>query len=358
MTADTVGGVWTYALELAAALQPHGVEIALATMGTRLSPGQRAELACCGNVTLFESAYDLEWMNDPWEDVDRAGEWLLEIAARFRPDLVHLNGYSHAALDWNVPVVVVAHSCVLSWWRAVLGEEAPSSYDEYARRVAAGLRAATAVIAPTAAMLSSLREEYGADLDGHVIPNAIRHDLFAPAPKRPVIFAAGRIWDEAKNLRMLDRIAPRLRWPIEVAGEVVHPNGHVVEIDNLHSLGRLTRGRLAARLASAAIYASPARYEPFGLSPLEAGLCGAALVLGDIPSLREIWQDAALFVSPDDEEGTVQTLSGLIANTVRREELGLRARHRALEFRPDKMAAAYREVYAGCLSNVEAEVTG
>ncbi len=31
----------------------------------------------------------------------------------------------------------------------------------------------------------------------------------------------------------------------------------------------------------------PARYEPFGLSVLEAALSGCALVLGDIPSLRE-----------------------------------------------------------------------
>jgi hypothetical protein len=33
MTADTVGGVWTYALELAAGLGEHGVEVAIATMG-------------------------------------------------------------------------------------------------------------------------------------------------------------------------------------------------------------------------------------------------------------------------------------------------------------------------------------
>ena len=33
----------------------------------------------------------------------------------------------------------------------------------------------------------------------------------------------------------------------------------------------------------------PARYEPFGLSILEAALSGCALVLGDLPSLRELW---------------------------------------------------------------------
>ncbi|MEB3829625.1 glycosyltransferase [Phormidium sp. CCY1219] len=51
--------------------------------------------------------------------------------------------------------------------------------------------------------------------------------------------------------------------------------------------------------ARAAIYAFPARYEPFGLSVLEAALSGCALVLGDIPRLREMWGDAAVFANPD-----------------------------------------------------------
>ena len=79
MTADTVGGVWTYALELARALEPHGVEIALATMGARLSAAQRAEVARLANVEVFDSGFKLEWMDEPWRDVEAAGWWLLEL---------------------------------------------------------------------------------------------------------------------------------------------------------------------------------------------------------------------------------------------------------------------------------------
>ena len=125
MTADTVGGVWTYALELIRALPQ--IEFALATMGAPISPAQRAEAAELANVTLFPSTYALEWMNEPWQDVDDAGDWLLGIARDFRPDVVHLNGYAHAALDWPAPVIVVAHSCVLSWWSAVKNCAAPAA---------------------------------------------------------------------------------------------------------------------------------------------------------------------------------------------------------------------------------------
>jgi glycosyltransferase involved in cell wall biosynthesis len=119
MTVDPIGGVWTYAIELARALEAHGIEIALASMGAHLTPEQYQQVLARKNLRLFESGYRLEWMVDPWDDVDRAGDWLLKIAERFRPDLVHLNGYSHATLSWDAPVLVVAHSCVLSWWHAV-----------------------------------------------------------------------------------------------------------------------------------------------------------------------------------------------------------------------------------------------
>ncbi|NJL95480.1 MAG: glycosyltransferase family 4 protein [Anaerolineae bacterium] len=41
MTTDTIGGVWTYSLELARALPPAGITINLATMGAPLRPEQR-----------------------------------------------------------------------------------------------------------------------------------------------------------------------------------------------------------------------------------------------------------------------------------------------------------------------------
>src|SRR4051794_9242036 len=119
MTADAVGGVWTFALELARALEEHGCEIVLAMMGPSMTRSQRAQVRRRRNITVLEGKYRLEWMDGPWVEVDQAGDWLLGLASHYRPDLAHLNGYTHAALDWNIPVVITAHSCVCSWWRAV-----------------------------------------------------------------------------------------------------------------------------------------------------------------------------------------------------------------------------------------------
>jgi glycosyltransferase involved in cell wall biosynthesis len=100
----------------------------------------------------------------------------------------------------------------------------------------------------------------------------------------------------------------------------------------------------------------PARYEPFGLSALEAGLAGCALVLGDVATLREVWGDAALFVAPDDAGQLAAALRTLAADDAYRADLGARARARALTYTPERMAAGYLDAYAAAAAARHAEV--
>lgn len=350
MTADTVGGVFTYALELLRGLSAAGVEVALATMGAPLSNTQRAALAQLPSLELFESEWKLEWMDDPWDDVQRAGEWLLDIEAKTAPDVVHLNGYVHAALDWYAPSVVVAHSCAVSWWDAVRRAPLPDTLTTYRQHVRRGLRAAHVVIAPSHAMLAAIEQHYGALENTRVIANAVDARAFAPGAKLPYVFAAGRVWDDAKNLRVLAKVASRLEWPVVVAGPASSPDQRSLTLSGVRSLGPLPRAELADWMARASIYALPARYEPFGLSVLEAAHAGCALVLGDIPSLREHWSDAAIFADPDDERALERLLSYLISEPDRRRELSQAAAARARCFAPEDMAAAYLEAYQSVMA--------
>lgn len=352
MTADTVGGVWTYALDLSRALAPHGISVSLATMGRLPSAAQCAEAASVPNLTLHPSQFALEWMPDPWDDAARAGRWLLALEAEVRPDVVHLNGYVHGALPWQAPVLAAGHSCVLSWWQAVHNQDAPPGWDRYQSEVRRGLQAADFVTAPTEAMLSALQTRYGPLPHTAVVPNGRDASLFAPhAQKEPFIFTAGRLWDDAKNIRALAEIAPRLPWPVCVAGDTAHPSGEDCRFDGVKLLGCLPPDKIAGWLSRAAIYALPARYEPFGLSALEAGLSGCALVLGDIQSLREVWGDAALFVPPGDRDALHVAVSRLIADTDLRSELAARALARARTYTLGRMADGYLSAYLAFLSN-------
>lgn len=355
MTADTVGGVWTYALELSRALTAAGSEVLLAALGGPASPAQRAEAAAVERLTLVEGDFRLEWMDDPWEDVRRAGEWLLQWEREFRPDVIHLNDYAHGALPWRAPVLVVGHSCVLSWWEAVKGVPAPEPWDRYRREVKLGLAGADLVAAPTRAMLKALERHYGPFAHTKVLPNGRDPEQFRPERKEPFILSAGRMWDEAKNLAVLDQAAAGLPWPVEVAGDCRHPMGGEVAPRHVRCLGRLSTAELRGCFGRASIYALPARYEPFGLSILEAAFSGCALVLGDIPSLREVWEDAACWVRPDDPEGLRTTLQTLIDSPAERKALAERARVRAFEFTPQRMAAAYGAAYRWLIETAGAE---
>ena len=352
MTTDAVGGVWPYALELARALAAHGVAVHAATMGPRPNARQRADAVRVG-VTLHQSDYALEWMDAPWDDVARAGEWLLGLERALAPDAVQINGYAHGALAWCAPAIVVAHSDVCSWWEAVRGEPAPASWDRYRAAVAAGLAGADAVVAPTRAMADALVRHHGAragiTADAvRVVPNARRTAEYPPGTKEPFVLTAGRLWDEAKNVAAVARAAGSLAWPTYVAGDASSPEGRAADWDAsaVRALGPLAPDALAGWMARAAIYALPARYEPFGLSALEAGLAGCALVLGDIPSLREVWGDAAMYVAPDDAAGIVAALRALAADDAARHALGDRASSRARSYTAEKMAAGYLAAYA------------
>jgi glycogen synthase len=346
MTADTLGGVWHYAVELIRALRLRGVQVVLATMGAPLTANQHEQLSGLPMLGLHESSYKLEWMQDPWDDVAHAGQWLLALEREYRPHLVHLNQFAFGALPFAAPTLLVAHSCVLSWWRAVHGEAAPASWDRYRDHVTNGLRGAGKVAAPTRAMLAALLREYRFAGAGLVLPNGRDAAAFLPVGKQPFIFAAGRLWDAAKNLAALQAVAPALSWPVRVAGSTAHPDGGNLPADAVECLGELPPEALLAQMASASIYALPARYEPFGLSVLEAALCGCALVLGDIASLRELWGPAALYVAPGDHAALRDVLCNLIADPAERARLAREAHSRALRFGTARMADAYLAAYA------------
>src|SRR3954465_2253951 len=114
MTADTLGGVWTFAMDLCAGLAKREVRVTLVTLGRKPDKIQSAEAAALSNLELVPTGFRLEWMDGCESDVVASGEFILRLAQQIKPDLVHANGYYHAALPFDVPVLLTAHSCVTS----------------------------------------------------------------------------------------------------------------------------------------------------------------------------------------------------------------------------------------------------
>jgi glycogen(starch) synthase len=195
-------------------------------------------------------------------------------------------------------------------------------------------------------MRSTIDRLYGPLAQRQVIFNGRNPSGCAPVRKEPFVLAAGRMWDEAKNLAALARAALRLRWPVYVAGECRSPDGMCRDPDTLHALGLLDARQLADWMARASIFALPAYYEPFGLAVLEAALAGCALVLGDIASLREVWGGAALYVPPADNTALAATLHRLVDDALLRRALASAAQRRARLLGTARMARHYHAAYS------------
>jgi glycosyltransferase involved in cell wall biosynthesis len=233
----------------------------------------------------------------------------------------------------------------VSKWRIETEPDSPPYFDTYRHRVGQGLQFADIVIAPTQAMLNALERHYGALPRTQVIYNGRDATAFSSAHKETIILTAGRLWDEAKNVAAVDQVAPRLPWPVYMAGESTHPVGGSMQQHNLRRLGQLSQNEMAGWFSRAMIYALPARYEPFGLTALEAALAGCALVLGQIESLREVWDDAAIFVPPDDPDALASALQQLCINPALRNTMAAKAREQAARYGAPRMGSEYFQVY-------------
>lgn len=303
MTTDAVGGVWRYALDLCCGLAERGLEPILAVLGPAAAPDQRAE-AEKASISLVETGLPLDWTAPDAPSVHAAQRALQVLAHDLGCDAVHLHTPAFAAAGrWDLPCVAVFHSCVATWWRAVRGGELPDDFSWRTDLAAAGLARADRVIVPTRAHGAAVEAVYGPQrLDAVHNGRMPQPDQPRAAARRRTLLAVGRLWDEAKGLAELDRYAGASGTPVFAAGPLRGPNGISAGFRHLRSLGVLDARALLHEYSACGAFVSLARYEPFGLAVLEAAQAGAPLILSDIASFRELWDGAALFVRPGDDQ--------------------------------------------------------
>lgn len=342
MTVDAAGGVWRYAMDLAASMSQDGVQFVFAGLGPEPSAAQRAEAEALGDLIWLDVPPD--WLTEDEASLDALPGALEALAPNV--DLMHLNAPTQATgLKAQVPVVVVSHSCVPSWFATVKNAVCPPYWSWQHSRNRAGLMAADAVVAPSRSHADALERSYGRLSNLQVIHNGSKSAPQSEVKKQPFILAAGRWWDEGKNGAVLDAMAGMVDWPVKLAGSTRGPAGQGVEFNNVELLGQLDAPAMAQQFRDAAIVVSPSLYEPFGLVPLEAARAGSALVLSDIPTYRELWNDVALFGSPRDPSALAEKINRLITEPELRSALAGKARERSAQYSVAGQAEAMRKVY-------------
>lgn len=360
MTADAVGGVWQYALDLARGLADEGVTATLAVLGPAPSMGQEADARAIPGLSLVDTGLPLDWTAESPDAVLQSGAAVARLAQESGADIAQLNGPALAAgAAFRAPVVAVSHSCVATWWDAVRSGPLPPDFRWRTDLVRRGYAAADAVLAPTQAFADATVRTYGLARAPTVVHNG-RHLTPAPraatAPNEPFVFTAGRLWDDGKNVAALDRATARLAAPVLAAGPTQAPHGGSVTLAHVKALGTLGGPEIAGYLATKPVFASLALYEPFGLAVLEAAQAGCPLVLSDIPTFRELWGGAAVFVAPHDDAAITAALEALLRDPVERARAGAAARERAARYTVEAMTAGVLGVYRDLLAARTARV--
>jgi glycosyltransferase involved in cell wall biosynthesis len=348
MTTDTAGGVWQYGIDLVSCLLEEQIVVVLLAMGPSPNAAQLSQVKKCRKkgLTFYHRPYQLEWMDDPWKDVAEAGAWIKAIYHKEMPDLIHFNNYAQVNLEWDVPTVMIAHSCVASWWQAVKKEPLPSRYGHYFDVVKTAFHMADVVVAPSKALLETYHHLYGPINNPHVIYNGLSNAFIEFSTKNPILFSMGRLWDEAKNIDLLLKAAPYIAGEIFIAG-VRDENFHCPK--NVRFLGALNRRQIFNWLKLSSIYVLPVKYEPFGLSFLEAASCRCAVIGGDITTLREIWGGSMTFIDPEDPKGLAHSCNELLLNKDQCEDKGEEAFQRSKTYNLINMKEQYLNIYAHVL---------
>jgi glycosyltransferase involved in cell wall biosynthesis len=344
-TVDAVGGVWTYALDLAAAMAQRGIRTTLAVQGPAPSETQRSQATAIPDLELTEVGLPLDWTAATPDEMLDAAKALRELAAESGADIVHLNSPAFATERYAVPVVGIIHSSLATWWKAVRRGPLPEDFIWRTRMLGAGLAACDAVIAPSAAFADVVARVHDVGLPFVVHNGRACETATEGSDRQRIVVTSGRLWDPGKNATLLDGAAALIDAPLLAIGPLDGPNGERIVLRHARILGARSSADLREILATAPVFVSAALYEPFGLGVLEAAMAGCALVLSDIPTFRELWHGAAVFTPPQDVQGFARALQTLIDRPKDAERLGAKARQRAASLTVEAMAQGTLYVY-------------
>ncbi len=113
----------------------------------------------------------------------------------------------------------------------------------------------------------------------------------------------------------------------------------IAQRDGVETTGYVDRQRLRALYRGARVFVYPSRHEGFGIPPLEAMACGAAVIATRTGAIPDYAEGAAVLIEPGDRQALHDALVRLLRDGPLRRELRLRAAERASHYRWEASAA-------------------
>ena len=175
----------------------------------------------------------------------------------------------------------------------------------------------------TAATMDEVRRRYG-------------------VPERFVLYV-GTV-EPRKDVRMLAEACRSLDVPLVIAGGAFGPQAPLV--GKVQRLGFVPAADLPALYGLAEVVGYPSLYEGFGLPPVEALACGAALVCSRVADLPRVLGEGAAFFEPGDLPGLTCALNDVWHDEALRNHLVTRGQAAVGRLSWATTAAITADVYA------------
>ncbi len=324
--------------------------VPLAHPGLRLDPS----LPGLGVTPAPRPSHGAKWR---WET---AG--LARAAAAADVDVVHVPYLAHPPRALPIPTVVTVHDLIPYLFP---GYQRRVRDRIYFRRVARHVAHARRLVAVSESTWHDIAVVFPA---WHsrvvVIPNGVHPAYFAdPDPAEvaaaraelhlaggePLLLYAGG-YQPHKNVPLVmaaaeaaRRTVPGLRLLLVGAGAEAAPTDGAAA----WPLPRVSRARLRALYALAALVVCPSRYEGFGLPAAQGLAAGTPVLASDIPAHREVLDEAACLLPPDGPERWADAIASLVRDASRRADMAAAGRERAEALRWEEAARRYQALYRG-----------
>jgi len=251
------------------------------------------------------------------------GAELIELQRPRGVDLFHAPRVESALLRCSIPQVLTIHDLVIL--------KRPGEYLRtglrYRLKFLAASRAVR-VIVPTRVVAADVAERLDLDPDRIAVIGEAAAPVFHPRSAEEVERARTRhnlpaeylVWvgglehnDPRKRVRELAAAATDV--PLVLVGPAKQ---WAFELPNVAVTGQVSDDELAALLTGARALVFPSDDEGFGLPPVEALACGTPVVCTDIPALREVLGDRAIYAPLEELLATAWSLNGEVTRPLER----------------------------------------
>jgi glycosyltransferase involved in cell wall biosynthesis len=182
-----------------------------------------------------------------------------------------------------------------------------------------------------------------------VIPNPVDRSIVFTIKtfnnEKPVLLFVGV--KPNKNLENTITSISGLKVHLRIIGK---PSTSQLNLLNKHqidytSVCSISREELAQEYQDCDMILFPSTYEGFGLPVIEGFAAGRPVITSNISPMNEISKGAALLINPYDKDSIRNAIVNLIGNETLRSALVERGFEVVKEYKPDLIAAKYRELW-------------